>query len=205
MHLLLIRHGESECNVKGLIGGPKGDTGLTKVGRDQAKAMGKYLREYLKGKTVSFFSSLLPRATETAQIIAGIIDYENEIITDEYLTELNPGELDGLTWGEYLAKYEPFNFADHPFRKVSKSGESWAGFLSRAVKGLENVIQNSRSENVVVVSHGGVIQASMIKWLSLKRYGTKAGLNPRYASLTEWAVDGSFKRLLRYNFSADYL
>ena len=36
--LVLVRHGEAECNVAGIVGGPQGCTGLTDLGRVQAAA-----------------------------------------------------------------------------------------------------------------------------------------------------------------------
>jgi probable phosphoglycerate mutase len=200
MHLILVRHGESVCNLNGVIGGPKGDNGLSDLGRDQVKNTASYLAKYLQDKNVSIYSSVLPRAIQTAEIIAQEMQYCEEIITDCGLCELHPGVLDGLTWNEYLLSYKPFDLREKPYKKLAKGAESWAQFLKRASLTLRKIASSSQSDYVVVACHGGVIQASMIVFLSLKKFGTLAGLNPRYAGITEWSFENSLERLLRYNF-----
>ena len=68
VRLLLIRHAEPEANVAGIVAGPKGCTGLTERGRGQAAALAGRLR--MEASQVDFlYSSILPRAVETAEIV----------------------------------------------------------------------------------------------------------------------------------------
>jgi broad specificity phosphatase PhoE len=69
--LVLIRHGEAVCNVAGVCGGPIGCTGLTEVGRAQVEALRARLSVTgeLAGADV-LYASVLPRAIETAKIVA---------------------------------------------------------------------------------------------------------------------------------------
>ena len=43
--IVLVRHGEAECNLNHIIGGPKGCTGLTALGRHQVAALADRLYE----------------------------------------------------------------------------------------------------------------------------------------------------------------
>ena len=68
--LVLVRHGEAECNVSGICGGIKGCTGLTAEGVRQVKALGERLA--MTGELAgadALYASLLPRAIETAEIV----------------------------------------------------------------------------------------------------------------------------------------
>ena len=67
--LYLVRHGEAVANVEPVIGGMRGDAGLTPRGRDQARLMEERLvnRRMHADRLVS---STLPRALQTAEYVA---------------------------------------------------------------------------------------------------------------------------------------
>jgi broad specificity phosphatase PhoE len=67
--LYLIRHGESVPNVTPIIGGMRGDAGLTDRGREQAQLLEKRLREE-ELHADQLYASTLPRALETAEYVA---------------------------------------------------------------------------------------------------------------------------------------
>lgn len=104
--LVLVRHGQSEWNLKNLFTGWK-DPDLTKRGVDEAVQAGKILAQ----RDIQFdiaFTSVLIRAERTCQIILdGINQPELETIHDQALNERNYGDLAGLNkddarikWGE---------------------------------------------------------------------------------------------------------
>ena len=70
--MVLVRHGEAVCNVNGMVGGFRGCTGLTATGvgpggrpwRDRLARTGE-----LTG-VGALYASVLPRAVETAEILA---------------------------------------------------------------------------------------------------------------------------------------
>ena len=101
--LYLIRHGESVANVTPIIGGMRGDTGLTDRGRDQARLLEKRLREE-DLRADQLYSSTLPRAMETAEYVARALDLP--VQPDDELHELRPGEADGLTVDEWRERRE---------------------------------------------------------------------------------------------------
>ncbi|WP_020186995.1 2,3-bisphosphoglycerate-dependent phosphoglycerate mutase [Methylopila sp. 73B] len=104
--LVLVRHGQSEWNLKNLFTGWK-DPGLTERGLAEASAAGRRLKE--AGVTFDVaFTSKLQRAQRTNQLIlAELGGRAVPVIEDAALNERDYGELTGLnkddarkTWGE---------------------------------------------------------------------------------------------------------
>jgi 2,3-bisphosphoglycerate-dependent phosphoglycerate mutase len=214
--LVLVRHGEAVCNVAGVIGGPKGCTGLTPLGRAQAaKLADRLARTRELGEVAALYASVLPRAVETAQILARALLGPGgevlEVTRDCALCELHPGDADGLTWGEFVASFEEPDWDADPSRPVAPGGEGWSGFVERAAAALERVAAAHAGRTVVVVTHAGVVEAGMLRFLPLDPGVARLGLHTAHASLTEWRqsggrVDGDGTRgrwrLERYNDAA---
>ena len=104
--LVLVRHGQSEWNLKNLFTGWR-DPDLTEKGHIEAKAAGKVLAD--RGMKFDIaFTSVLQRAEKTCQhILDGVGQSDLETIHDQALNERNYGDLAGLNkddarekWGE---------------------------------------------------------------------------------------------------------
>ena len=104
--LVLVRHGQSEWNLKNLFTGWR-DVGLTEQGVAEAKVAG----EKLKARGLKFdvaFTSALIRAQKTCRIILDEVGQGDlETIRDQALNERDYGDLSGLNkddarlkWGE---------------------------------------------------------------------------------------------------------
>lgn len=102
--LVLLRHGESEWNLLNKFTGWT-DVGLTTNGISEAKFSGKQLLK--KNLSIhSLYTSLLVRATHTADIVANIVGFnKNNIRYDWRLNERHYGALQGLNKSETAAKY----------------------------------------------------------------------------------------------------
>lgn len=197
--LIIIRHGESQCNIDGIIGGLKGCTGLSSEGKKQARKLQRRLQTtHELGDNVVIYSSDLPRAIETAKYVARAVGSE-EVFKDKALKELDPGEGDGLTWKEFLDKYGVPNFKTDPDKPVADGGESWNQMMNRSRNALIKITNRHIDKTVVAVCHGGVIQASMARFLELKNNGVDANLKPEYTSITEWRGRNRIFKLVRYN------
>ena len=98
VRLLLVRHGESESNKKGLIGGGANDAALTEVGAAQAERFASELAATLDavgGFTISLVgSSGLRRAVTTADAIARRFPAAKRLQLHA-LREMEYGELEG--------------------------------------------------------------------------------------------------------------
>ncbi len=87
--LCLIRHGQAVVNVKPIIGGMRGDTGLTALGIEQVERLRDRLIATRELKADVVLSSSMPRARQTAEILAPAFGLP--IIFDDDLHELRPG------------------------------------------------------------------------------------------------------------------
>jgi probable phosphoglycerate mutase len=199
--IVLIRHGESACNVAGIVGGHKGCTGLSVVGRSQAEALRDRLLETGELEEAgALYSSVLPRAIETARIISpavggGTMDH----VQDCALCEMHPGESDGISWDEFEERYgQPEMFAN-PTKPFSPGGESWNEFVDRITGSIEALVLRHPGELVVVACHGGVIEATMVSMLPFGEQLRPMRLPTAYTSLTEWEKDDQGWTLVRYN------
>jgi probable phosphoglycerate mutase len=187
--LVLIRHGESRSTVDRVVGGHRGCNGLTDRGVRQAKALRDRLaRTGELGPVAAVLTSVLPRAIETAEIIApalGDVGVEQRC----ELCEIHPGEGDGLTWEEFSALYRPQGLATgNPYTAMAPGGESWAGFYVRVGEALLRAAGDHPGETVVVVCHGGVIEGAFATLgnLPLRR---PFDVRIENTSLTEWCFE----------------
>jgi probable phosphoglycerate mutase len=196
---VLVRHGEAQAYLDSVVAGEKGCKGLSDLGRRQAEALRDRLHRTgeLTGAT-ALYASVLPRAVETASIIAPALG-GHDVVEDCDLCELHPGEADGLTWDEFRQAYRSGDEWD-PTKEMAPGGESWLSFVERVDGGLRKVIDRHPDETVVVACHGGVIISSVMIGLDLPRlYGEHFRYGPENTSLTEWQVDDGTWRLIRYN------
>jgi len=211
--LVLIRHGEATCNVSGVCGGPLGCDGLTGLGRRQVEALRDRLlvtRE-LAGAD-ALYASVLPRAIETAELLAPALDAVGggpdgptpELLTECGLCELHPGEADGLTWSEFTERFGDLDWDADPWRPIAPGGESWAGFVNRVSGALDGIVAGREGQLVVVACHAGVIEASILAKLAVAGGldGARLQLRTRHASMTGWEIEAGRWRLLGYNDAA---
>ncbi len=102
--LVLVRHGQSDWNLKNLFTGWR-DPDLTELGVEEAKAAG----QRLKAAGLRFdiaFTSALSRAQRTLKLIQGELGQEGlETIRDQALNERDYGDLSGLNKDDARAKW----------------------------------------------------------------------------------------------------
>ncbi len=204
--VVLVRHGEANCNVNGIVGGPRGCTGLTAQGRTQVEALAERLT--LSGElrgVGALYASTLPRAIETARILAPALDLWRDgppltVVERDDLSELHPGEADGLTWPVFSERFGDPRWDEDPARPIAPEGESWLGFTDRAAGAVAAVAERHRGELVVVACHAGVIESTMLEFLPIDRNRTFRGwLRTEHASMTQWELDRDRWLLRRYN------
>ena len=102
--LVLVRHGQSEWNLKNLFTGWR-DPGLTEQGHREAKAAGAVLAE--RGLKFDIaFTSVLSRAQVTCDhILAAVGQIGLETVRNQALNERDYGELSGLNKDDARAKW----------------------------------------------------------------------------------------------------
>lgn len=207
--LVLIRHGESQVTVDGVVGGPKTCSGLSPEGRRQAGALRDRLARTAEVPADVLLSSTMPRARETAEIIAPALG-GLEIEQVEDLEERRPGDCDGMTWEAYREAYRPAGWTFSIYEPLSPGGESFAQFQVRAATALHQVARSLAGRTVVVACHGGIIEASMVAFLGLAPSVGSGATHQPNTSITEWSLDPSAGgargeppwKLVRYNDAA---
>ena len=207
--IVLVRHGEAQCNVSGVCGGPKGCSGLTDTGREQVAALAERLgvTGELSGAS-ALYASVLPRAVETAAGIAPALadgtGGSPPLVTECGLCELHPGEADGMTWQEFFAAFGTPDWDTDPTQPIAPDGESWTGFVRRVAGTLDVLAARHPAELVVVATHAGVVEASVLAKMPVNRGldGARLQLRTTHTSLTTWEVDDGRWRLLGYNDAA---
>ncbi|CAJ0592905.1 unnamed protein product [Cylicocyclus nassatus] len=155
IHLLprsiyLTRHGESEYNQLGRLGG---DSPLSENGLKYAEK----LKDYFESEDISdlrVWSSQRIRAAQTAASL------KKQATATEYwkvLDEIDAGICEGLTYEDFQARY-PKQFAERDKDKYHyryPSGESYEDLVTR----LEPVIMElERQSNILVISHQAVLR-----------------------------------------------
>jgi probable phosphoglycerate mutase len=199
--LVVIRHGESACNVNGVVGGEKGCSGLSGRGRTQVESLRERLaatRELAQADAL--YSSTLERAVETAEGIRPVVGGGDlKIVSLPTLCELRPGEADGLTWDECRELYGVPDWEQDTSAVVSPGGETWHGFVDRASEAVRILADRHAGGLVVIACHGGVIEATMLSFLPMASHNRPLGLPTAYTSMTEWDLDSDRWRLMRYN------
>jgi probable phosphoglycerate mutase len=202
-NLYLIRHGEAVCNVDGTIAGMRSDVGLTELGIMQAERLRDRLAATREIAADALIASTLPRAWQTAEIVAPALGLP--IIPDDDAQELRPGEADGLNVADFLERYGPFSdFREDPYLPLAPGGESWGGFTARVGDFLYRVLRDYAGKSVVIVCHGGVVDASLLIGLGVGATAPVPGqMHTRNASITHWErerLNGlETWRLNRYN------
>jgi len=154
MKLFLIRHGQTDWNLKGKIQGSC-DIELNDTGVKQAEELGnKILEENYKFSKI--YSSSQKRAIKTAEILSEItnVDY----ISIDGLEEMNLGEWEGLSWSEIKEKY-PVEYEEWFIKRrytKTPNGESYQDMLERVLTSIHKIIDENCNE-VIIVTHSAVI------------------------------------------------
>lgn len=145
--LIVVRHGRTEANASGLLLGRRLDPGLDDLGRRQAAALRAAV-----GDPDRVISSPLRRTRETAEVLGLPVEI------DERWIEIDYGTFDGTpltdvppeTWVQWRA--------DIAF--TLGGGESLAALGERVRAAAEDLVEECRTRDVVVVTHVSPIKAT---------------------------------------------
>ncbi|KAK5924157.1 hypothetical protein CgunFtcFv8_001057 [Champsocephalus gunnari] len=145
--IYLSRHGESELNLSGRIGG---DSGLSPGGHKYAKGLATFIRGQ-NIKELKVWTSHMKRTIQTAEALG--VPYEQW----KALNEIDAGVCEELTYEEIQENLpEEFALRDQDkYRYRYPKGESYEDLVHR----LEPVIMElERQENVLVICHQAVFR-----------------------------------------------
>jgi broad specificity phosphatase PhoE len=189
VRLILVRHADAYAGLRGIIAGPSGCRGLTDLGRRQAEALRDRIDATGAPHVDKLLTSLLPRAIETAGIIAPALGF-GEVPQDCDLCEVHTGQADGLDWTEYAERFGSLDMHAEPERLFAPGGESWNGFHTRVDAVMERMAREFAGTTVMTVTHSGLIAASLRVRLGGPSTGA-ARLVPSNTGMTVWEFDDS--------------
>jgi broad specificity phosphatase PhoE len=157
---LLVRHGQSTANAKGVWQGQM-EFPLTERGRVQAGLAGRGLScEPFEG----LYSSPLSRAFQTAKIIRDRTGFAGEVVPVDGLSERHGGILEGYTWAEQELRNpeltKKFLAIPEEERWALVGAETDEEVITRFEEALSSIrALHPEGSRIVVVSHGGVMRA----------------------------------------------
>ena len=160
--LVLVRHGQSDWNLKNLFTGWK-DPDLSPQGVNEAKAAG----QRLKAKGLKFdlcFTSALTRAQHTLKLILSELGQTGLPETrDQALNERDYGELTGLNKDDARAKWgeEQVLIWRRSYDVPPPGGESLKDTLARSLPYYVHMIQPHvlEGKTVLVAAHGNSLRS----------------------------------------------
>lgn len=161
--IYLIRHGESEGNLAGILQGHS-NTPLTPTGKKQAKLRAQ---EFHQLHLAAAFSSDLVRAQQTAAIIAS--DHRLAVTAHNLLRERYMGNLEGRLWSEIktelqaeLAHRDQLPYPKRFRHRLTDAYESDEDIVVRLITILRQIALAYLNQTVLVATHGGIMRAFLV-------------------------------------------
>lgn len=163
--LVLARHGQAHCNVRGVIGGPRGCTGLTSRGRTEAGRLAARLHHLHQHSPVAaLYTSPIRRVVETAAPTATALGLRAQVLHD--LREPDYGTCDGQPWSEVVARFGKIP-ARHPDLPLGPGAETWNHHYQRVRALLIRLLDHHDGQTIAVIAHGETITAAAHLFLNL--------------------------------------
>jgi probable phosphoglycerate mutase len=188
--VLLVRHGHTSSNDAGLHVPMSGwtDIALSPQGIEDACRVARYVATQARAAVV--YTSPLRRAWSTAAIIRQACAVPLRVAED--LREINCGEADGLPLEEVQRRY-----AEHWRKNLEQrdpefrwpGGERLRELRQRAVMVVKNTASAHPGEQVVAVTHAGVI-SQVMGFIHGASPAAWECFRPRNGSVTKLVVSG---------------
>ena len=168
MKLYFVRHGRTEWNEEGRIQGANGDSPLLESSIQQLEALGQHLSQTYFDAA---YSSDLPRAVHTAQIILEQNQHPISLQETPALREWRLGSLEGRKIVELKALYseemKAFRHNLSQFHHNLFDAESLSDTTKRTCDFVKS-LKETELETVLIVGHGANLTASIRTLLGYK-------------------------------------
>jgi 2,3-bisphosphoglycerate-dependent phosphoglycerate mutase len=160
--LVLVRHGQSEWNLKNLFTGWR-DVDLTENGISEARAAGRRLKAQGLRFDVAFTSALV-RAQRSLDLMLEEMGQKNiAVLKDQALNERDYGDLSGLNKDEARKKWgeEQVHVWRRSYDVAPPGGESLKDTAARVLPYyIQEILPRVlRGDNVLVSAHGNSLRA----------------------------------------------
>ncbi len=195
--VLLVRHGQTDSNVKGIFMG-RSDENINETGYIQARKLSERLAD---SPITAIYASPLRRTRTTAAILATPHNLELKLSDD--LLEIHTGDWKGLHGGEISRKWPELwrQSRIDPSEFAMPNGESFHQVTARAIRAYEMIVASNHGEQAVIVTHDIVVRVIVAHIL-----GTSNSIYRRFeignASLSQIRLADGKTRLATLNDTA---
>jgi broad specificity phosphatase PhoE len=163
IEIMIIRHAETAWNTADIFRG-RVNVGLSENGLKQADLLADYLSQK---KIKSVYSSPLPRAIQTAELVARRQRVNAQTMHE--LTDLDFGEWEGISRQDVKIKYKQIYdmWVERPDLARIPKGESLAEARKRALSALEKIMIQNKEGTVAIVTHRVITKVMICALLGL--------------------------------------
>ncbi|MGL4357274.1 histidine phosphatase family protein [Cetobacterium sp.] len=192
LRIYFVRHGETIWNTLKIFQG-RSNSPLTELGIEQAKKLSNFLKDIEFNK---IYSSPQERAMQTTRLILG--DRDMDITPIDEFQEINMGKVEGIPREDFEKNYpiEYHNFWHNAvdYNPAAYEGESYEEILHRVKIGLNKLISENTSGNILVISHGVTLKAifNIINEKGIDEFSKQAVPENTSTTIVEYDQD-SFK------------
>ena len=160
-NIITIQHTQSVHHTNGMVGSWT-DWDLSDLGRRQADNIGRNLVDYTGGAPFVLYSSDLKRARQTAEAVGRHLG-----LTPVLRTELREGNLGracgkSVQWLRENLERQEKTVDDRLFSDAESRRDIWNRLLP-----FFNEIMENDEENIIIVSHGGLLSVFNTMFLGL--------------------------------------
>ncbi len=208
INVYLVRHGESEANVDPSVLLRLSDhvVPLSALGKEQATAAGRFLKNELSEKGCRVLVSPYKRARDTADLLVQQCEHAfRDVCENIFLGEQQFGLFEGISLDaireDFPREHAHFEKAiAHGGRFYARMplGESRFDVVSRVCRVIDSIVADEHYcgiRTVVVVAHGITLRAFAMAWLARTHEWFEQQPNPNNCSV----------RLLRGNQDCGYI
>ena len=189
MKLYFVRHGRTVWNLEGRFQGASGDSPLLSESIDILKQLGQHLK---KIHFDTIYSSDLPRAVKSAEIIQSQLQSPCPLKSIPNLREWQLGKLEGLKIATLNAIYpqqiKAFRSNLAQFDTKMFEAESLYSTTQRTIQFIKS-LKESSAERILIVGHGANLTASLRTLLGYKEAHLRKDGGLANASLTVLETD----------------
>jgi 2,3-bisphosphoglycerate-dependent phosphoglycerate mutase len=192
--MFLIRHGDYDEIVDGK---PVENPGISPKGVRQTQLLRDRLARTGEIEAAALIASPARRASETAEILAPALGVP--VVLDADLEEWRC-DRGALSPEEFTARWQRVSEAQRPYFQWVEGGESFVELTARVQLALNRIWQERVGKTIVLVTHGGVIQASFAYFFNLSAT-TIPGISTENTAITHWTRPADANRwiLQRHN------
>lgn len=152
--VLVMRHGETEANVRKILVGRE-DSPFTSAGERHPLEVARHLA---KRQIRCVYTSPMARTRRTAALVLEALGRDLPVRTEAAIAEIDAGDFTGLSFEQVRARVQDHRIDLDRFGGFRyPGGESWRDVQRRAVDFVSSLEAHHEGEEILLVTHAGVI------------------------------------------------